>query len=85
MPFIFVYQPALLLQASLPGYPFCIIDRTYSCALMAMAAEGWYGRDLNKAHTWCLIHSRGLLTLTGYLPLWLQQPSLYYSHWLKQV
>lgn len=68
MPFIFVYQPALLLQASLPAILFALLTGLIAVALMAMAAEGWYGRDLNKAQRGVLFIA-GLLTLTGYLPL----------------
>jgi TRAP transporter 4TM/12TM fusion protein len=68
MPFIFIYQPALLLKGSLSSIILAIISGLFAVALLAMAVEGWFCRNLG-AVVRVMLFSAGLLALTGYLPL----------------
>jgi TRAP transporter 4TM/12TM fusion protein len=67
MPYIFIYQPALLLQGSLPSIIFTLISGLLAVALLAMAVEGWYGKNLSPVPR-VMLFVAGLLALPGYLP-----------------
>lgn len=68
MPFIFIYQPAMVLQAPLPAILLSFITGILSVAFLAMAAEGWHGRYLTAIQRFMLF-AAGILAITGYLPL----------------
>lgn len=68
MPFIFIYQPALILQAPLPAIFLSFVSGILSVAFLAMAAEGWHGRYLTAIQRFMLF-AAGILSITGYLPL----------------
>jgi len=65
LPFIFIYWPALLLQASLIQIIMAFILGVISVALIAMGIEGWwFNREMPKLSR-LLIIIAGIITLTG--------------------
>lgn len=68
MPFVFIYQPALTLQAPLPAILLALITGILAASFLAMATEGWYGRNLSVIQR-IMLFIAGLLAITGYLPL----------------
>ena len=68
MPFIFVYNQGLLLQASLWQIAFSLLSGLLATAMIAMGTEGWFNRDLNKIQR-ILTIAAGLMALPGFVPL----------------
>jgi TRAP-type uncharacterized transport system fused permease subunit len=65
MPFIFIYQPALILDGSFFSIIIALLSALFAAALLAIGSEGWYTHDL-KPISRILIFISGLFALTGH-------------------
>lgn len=68
MPFIFVYNQGLLLEASLPQIAFSFVSGLLATAMIAMGTEGWFRKNLNMIQR-VLVIVAGLAALPGFIPL----------------
>lgn len=65
MPFIFIFQPALLLRGSVPAVILAGIAGLFAVAMLSMGVEGWFEHKLGLVSRFMLC-AAGILALTGY-------------------